>query len=300
MNRDLERLLWRWQYGRLDPALLELHLRDAVDRAEDEDLEWRDAASALATWNPALPNVHVTARREALLAVDRHQFREAVHQLNICRTATATLRELVAADREASLCGDVLGRLHDAIGASRLRTMPSVASLSQQLEAIRLGILDAHYIEAILSARLCTRLAGRLLENDSPASGANHDELQGRIRELARLVRRTQAFASPNDDPLPAVERLRVLLRDGRSTLVSRLLAELEIELGPRRRFLSAQPLMSSDAGEVKKIVGQFSWDGAVDHYWRLSISHNTDRLTLEHQRASAATAAVTAAIESA
>jgi hypothetical protein len=296
---DLERMFWRWQYGRIDAQLLELRLRDAVDRAQDEEMEWNDAARVLADWNVSLRSVHVQARREALLAVDRHHFRDAVRELERCRGATATLRELLAADTDAGAAEDALDRLHDLVQPARLRALPATASLAQRVDAVRQCMLDGRYVEASLSAKLCTRIAGRLLERASP-EGTQRDELRARLRNVEKLCEETQPWAPDGDDPHAdgTLAALRGLLRDRHPRLVARLLTELEIDLGPRRRLLTARPLLGGhDDAAVKATVGQFSWDGAVDHYWHASIAGYAKELSLEQQRAAAADADLTHAL---
>ncbi len=298
---DLERILWRWQYGRLDAELLELRLRDAVERAQDEEVEWDAAARVLAAWNASLSPIHTQARREALAAVDRHQFRDAVRELERCRAATATLRELLAADADAGAAEDAVDRLHDVVQPPRLRALPAVASLAQRVDAVRQCMLDERYAEASLSAKLCKRIAVRLLERASPEA-AQRDELRTRLHDVEKLCGETQAWAPDGDDPHAdgTLAALRGLLRDRYPRLTARLLTELEIDLGPRRRLLTARPLLRGGDAAVKATVGQFSWDGAVDHYWHASIAGYAQELSLEQQRATAVGVDLTTALTSA
>lgn len=295
--RELERLLWRWQYGRLSADRLELQLRDAVDLLGDDVAEWLDAAPIVRMWSPALIETHIAARREASYAVDRHQFREAVRQIALCVDASARLRELLAADRAAGLCEEAVLRLHELAAVPRLRALPSIAALAQQVDAVRIAIAEGRYAEASIAATLCTRLAEQLLRRADP-NPDERDRLRERLRELTHLWRETQPFAAADDDPAEAIERLRALVRENSLPLAERLALELEIELGPRRRFLTARPLMPDDASSVKAVVRERAWDGAVDHYWHLSIAHNGRRLAKTEEAAAEVARGIAAALE--
>ncbi len=296
---DLERMLWRWQYGRLDPELLQAYLRDAVSRAEDEEIEWSAAARALAIWNTSLTAVHTQARREALRSIDRHEFLDAVRQLGHCHAATTTMRELRLADEDRTAAEDAVRRLHTLVRPAQLQALPALAALTQRIDAIRHCILEERYVEASFSAKLCARLAERLLERQKPQQ-AGRDDLLARIADVESLCAATQAWAPDGDDPAGngANSALRSLLSEGYGRLSSRLLTELEIELGPRRRFLTAQPLIRDNAGAVKETVRERSWDGAVEHYWHLSIARHAERLAQEQRRAATVAAGITSALE--
>jgi len=296
MIRSLDRDIWRFEYGTLAPELLETKLRDEIPRLTTERLDLAANRSTIATWKrEGLIAAHAHAFDRAVRSVNMKQFRDAARLIRRCGELHSAAEALIHAARDIDAAAAVLERMQRSLRSDLLRRLPVAASLGQALDAARDSMNAGRYGEAAAIARLCSRIGTSLLERGAPDADGNHNLLL-RLSAILDLRNATTLWAQPPDDAVPqALEILRELLSERRFALVSRLCAELEIDLSARRRFRdfveSAQRNRALTLGtddELRAAVKALGWDGAVQLYWHESIAQYSAGLQRIRERAAA------------
>jgi len=281
MSTRLDRLLWRHEYGKLAPELLELAIRRALDDVGSSTLDLLPRTDTIRLWNPDLLQSRSSALHDASRAVNRARFREAIRHLRRYETTVASIRELLRSVTAIDGADDVIHTIHDRAEVSRLRTLPTVASLCQLIDAARQCMFEQRYLLATNIARLVTRMASSLLLK---RDAGDAESIEKRLRDVEELCVASRPFAEPGDDPSTdgSLRTLRALFNAGYGVLGERLLGELETQLGARRRFL-LHCRSIDDPERARMLVRDLSWDGAIDHYWHQSLLQYA--ATLEQQR---------------
>lgn len=300
--RQLDRLFWRVRYETYGPERFEGDLRNTLAELADEALPLLERASTIRLWNDSLLGAYADALSRARRTTDLRQFPEAVRHLQQARRLLAAMAQLLAAADELERVSAAVEALDTLASTARLRRLPAVASLAQIVDAAKLAILDMRFFQAAHIGAVCGRMAAPLLER-RPVDAAARRALGERIEAIAALSVTTRPFAPPDDEDSVedgSVAVLKSLLRGDRSALAARLVAELEIDLAGRRRFLlqyERQRLGNDD--DVRAVVRERRWDGAVDYYWHQSIATHGGAVERQRARAAAAAAELDAAIAS-
>lgn len=307
MTVSLDRLLWRHEYGKLAPELLEIELRDALDRLGDAALDVLEHAETIRRWNGELLQSRTDVFGRAARAVDRRQFRDALRHIRISTSILATMRLLLQAVERAERADEAMHAVYELAAVPRLRHLPAITSLAQLVDAARLCINEQRYLGGSLLADASIRLAASLREQRF-VEAAQRATMDDRLQAVEDLCVATRPFCAPAQDDDPSIDgtlpALRRLLDQGLLRLASRLLSELEVQLAGRRRFLLHY--QRTDGGgivfgapqEVLAFVRDLSWDGAVDHYWHLSIAGHAQAAERQRARVEAAHAAFDAALQ--
>jgi hypothetical protein len=292
VTRKLERLLSRVRYGTYAPELLERDLRDALADLADDALPLLDRASTIRLWNDDLLQAYGGAVLRARRSVDFREFRDAVRQIRHCRQLLAGIAALLRAVDAIDGATTSIETLAALATTPQLRRLPAIASLAQIVDAAKLTIIEGRSTEAMHMAEVCGRLAECLLEART-IEPAEHGAFDERVESIEALCGATRPFAPPDeDDPVHdgTLIALRQLLRDGHVTLAARLMAEVEIDLAGRRRFwLQYERERFGSVDDVSATVRERDWDGAVDHYWHLSIAKHASTVEQQRGRATAA-----------
>lgn len=307
IDAGLMRLLWRYEYGRFAPELFEIELRAMLETVSDEGADLHTQKPTVRLWAPDLLRSREEAFAAASRAIAALRYREAVRHIVRCRRVIAEMHELLRALEDCDRAESAATAVHDLAGVIRLRRLPSVASLAQVVDLARQHIVGQDFKQASGIAGVCTRLAEALLEQRGNRASA--EDASVRIEQLEHLCIATQPFLTPpRDDPASdgTFPVLRHLLRGGYSRLGRRLLAELEIQLGGRRRFLLLYERNGADTATVfgskdaiRNVIRDGSWDEAVDLCWLRSIARHGDTLTRQSDEIGAVVAAVDDAIRS-
>lgn len=280
MSSKLDRQLWRYEYGRLAPEMLELEIRQELDDIGSAALDLPAHSGTIRLWNADLLQARVDALHEAMRAVNRLHWRDAVQHLRRYETTLATIHELLQAVAAADRAEGMMNAVHDRAGVPRLRALPAVASLAQLVDTARQCILVRRYLRAANIATLTMRMAARFLDQREDGK----DLVEQRLSDLDELAAATCRYAGADDDPATdgSLATLRMLFADGYCVLGERLLSELETQLGPRRRFL-LHCRDITDSERARTLVHDLSWDGALDHYWHEALSQYAE--IIEQQR---------------
>jgi hypothetical protein len=305
MDRQLDRLLWRCEFGGAAPEMLALEMRDRLQRLRDDSVDVRDSQT-VRLWDDALLVEYDGAFHGAARLLDLGKPRPALKQIHGCEQVIASMRALVQASNDADAAAAAMEQIHDLAGTGRLRSLPSVASLAQIVDLVRQGISERRYTQASHMARICVRLAEALRERRLiPVE--ERAAFEQRIDTIRDLCAATEPFVDAvNDEPTRdgTLAALRSLFVRQYVVLGSRLLSELEVQFAGRRRFLLyvqrtqlGGTAAFAAADEVRTLVRERSWDGAVDHYWHLSIASHAGAIEQQRRRAEAADAALTLAI---
>lgn len=292
----LDRDVWRFEYGRLAPELLEIKLRDEIPGLTAQRVDLAANRSTIGVWDHGgLIAAHARAFDQAVRSVNTKRFRTAVRSIRRCGELHSTAMTLLHAARGIDAATAIWKRLHQSVLIDLLRRLPAVASLSQAGEAARHSLNAGRYGESAEIARLCSRMGTSLLERNIAGANQDHDLLL-RLAAILDLHQATTFCAQPPDDEVPrAVQILRELLIESYTVLVSRLCTELEIELSARRRFrdfverarLNRAFTLGTD-DELRTVVDALSWDGAVEYYWHESIAQYSSGLQRIRERAAA------------
>lgn len=301
MTRSIERLVWRHEYGKLAVELLDIEMRDALDRLGQASLELTEEhASAIRLWDAALLHRFSDAYRAAMDAVATLRYRQALRRMHECERTLDAMRELLAAVKATDAAEEAALALHELAAVPRLQHLPAVASTAQIVDLARQTIIEGHRPRAVAIARTCSRMALRLLEKREPNSG-ERAAFEEACLDIEALCHATRAFAPGSGDPAAdgSLEQVAGLLAEGYAHLASRLLTELQIDLSGRRRFLrlyerkEAAALQFGPDEEVRAAIDERSWDGAVDYYWGVSVAGHAGVIEMQKRRIEAATAAV-------
>ncbi|HKR64394.1 MAG TPA: hypothetical protein VJZ00_11745 [Thermoanaerobaculia bacterium] len=307
MTASLERLLVRYEYGRLAPELFDIELRAALATLGEGmfDVERGDAVVRL--WNSGLMEGYQRTYKAAVDAVDWCRYRDAVQSITECTRRAAAIRGLVAAAHDADLAEEAALAVHEIAAIPRLQRLPAVAATAQIVDLARRTIVDGHYTRASAIAAICSRMAAALVERRRAAT-EEAEWIDAASADVRTLCEATRAFAPPEEGDAAAygsLEHIAQLVNDGYARLAKRLVAELQMELAGRRRFLAlyerrgAMTLAFGSREQIRVVVADRSWDGAFDYYCEAALAEHSRTVESLTARAAAAQAAVHAAIES-
>jgi hypothetical protein len=304
-DRRLDRLLWRCEFGSVAPEVLALELRERLQRLRDESIDVRDSAT-VRLWDDALISEYDAAFHGAARTLDLRLWRSAMQQIHRCERVVASMRTVVQASGDAERATTAMKQIHDLAETACLRRLPAVASLAQIVDLAKQSILERHSAQGSHIARICVRLT-RALQERRPIATDERIGLQERIAAVRELCVATCSFVEAVDDEPThdgTLTTLQSLFASQYAALGTRLLSELEVKLAGRRRFLryvQRKRLGGSAAlgglDEVRALVRERSWDGAVDHYWHLSIARHAGALAEQGRRVAAAAAEIRNAI---
>ena len=304
IDRRLDRLLWRWEFGSVAPEMLALELRERLQRLRDESIGERDSAT-VRLWDATLISSYDDAFHTAARLLDRARWRLALKEIHRCERLITSMRALIEAAADVDRAAAVMEQVHELAATAVLRRLPAVASLAQTVDQARQCIAEGRSTQASQLAGICLRL-GRALQERRPVASGESADLQNRIGNLRELCVATRPFADGTDDE-PAhdgtLSALQSLFAHQYSLLGTRLLSELEVRLAGRRRFLLHIKRRRLDGSapmsveEMRALVRERSWDGAVDHHWHQSIASYAGVLQEQFRRADAIAAALQTSI---
>jgi hypothetical protein len=298
--RELEHLLWRYEYGRLGEGRLELELQDGLRRLHDaRALQGNPAAAD--RWSARELLVHRDgAIRAAAQAIDTRRWHEAVRALRRGGEALLAVDTLLVAAQNMENAIEAVESLQQLAGTAFLCALPAIASLTQTTESIRGCMHAADFRAASYLAGICTRMAEPLRERRAIAAIGRRDAEQ-RLAVVIEIYGATGIVANAAE-PDPAgdgsLDRLRQLFDSDQTALAVRLLTEIEIALLGRRRFRLhfGDQLRAADASALKDLVARYSWHGAVDHDSYEALARQAITLIAHAKRAQSATANLDAA----
>lgn len=306
MTKPLDRLLTRYEYGRLAPELLDIELRAALTSLGDEWLDLGASDAVVRLWNPALIDDYRRAFNAAVDALQWCRYREAVRGMRDCAKRAAAIRDLIDAASAADLAEEAANAVHDVVAIRRLQRLPAVAATEQIVDLTRHTIIEGNYTRASRIAAICSRMAAVLLARREATTNET-DALDAAFKDIRSICQKTRDFAPVTEvDAIHdgSLDRIAQLIAEGYMKLALRLLAELQMELAGRRRFLILYERRSTMAmafganDEIRNVVADRSWDGAFDHYCEIALAGHSSSVKSLIARAVAACASVDAAIE--
>lgn len=298
--RELEHLLWRYEYGRLGEGRLELELQEGLRRLHDaRALQGNPAAAD--RWSARELLVHRDGTiRAAAQAIDTRRWHEAVRALRRGGEALLGVDTLIVAAQNMETAIEAVESLQQLAGTAFLCALPAIASLAQTTESIRRCMHAADYRVASYLAGICTRIAEPVRERRTIAAIDRRDAEQ-RLAAVIEIYGATRIVADPAE-PDPAgdgsLDRLRQLFDLDQTALAVRLLTEIEIALLGRRRFRLhfGDQLRAADTSALKDLVARYSWHDAVDHDSYEALARQAITLTAHAKRAQSAAANLDAA----
>lgn len=274
---ELDHLLWRYEYGRLPAAQLELELREEFGRLLDASAAQGDPPSVRRWSAQELLAARDEALRAASLSLPSRQYHETLRQLRKADEALAAVRGAVEAGQRIDRAVEALNAICELAGSPSLRRMPAISSLTALNDTIALCMFNGRYGQASDAAALCENIAATLTVRRAPTAEEQADTA-ARIAALRELCAATRAFAGEDEqdpDADGSLDRLQQLLLEDYTSLAGRLLAELEVALAARRRFRHhfLRTIDDATTQALRVMVRERSWDGAVDHDCQIAIT---------------------------
>lgn len=279
---ELDHLLWRYEYGRLPAAQLEVELQEELQRllvasaaqGNPISIQRWSAQELLATRDEAL-----TA---ASLSLPSRQYHETLRQLRKADEALAAVGGAVEAGQRIDRTAEALSSIQALADSPSLKRMPAISSLAQLNDTISLCMFNGRYGQASDVAALCGKIAATLTAQRRPSAEEQADAV-ARIEALRELCELTRPFAGEEEqdpDTDGSLDRLHRLLSENYTALAGRLLAELEVALAARRRFRHhfLRTMDEAATQALRLLVRERSWDGAVDHDCQIGISLRSGR----------------------
>jgi len=298
IDRTIDRLLWRCEFGSMAPEIVTLELRDRLQRLRDGSIDLH-GSPIVRLWNEALIAEYDAAVHSAVRMLDVGDRRAAVQQIHRCERAIDAMRGLVRAHENIERATAAMEQIDAMAATPQLRRLPTVASLAQIVDVAKLCIIEGKYGQASHVAEVCARIAGSLSRRS--AGRDLSPDTRERISTVRELCISTRPFSDDSENDAirnSTLSTLQSLFAGGYAMLASRLLSELEVQMSGRRRFLhhvQRRPLASEE--EIRAVVRERSWDGAVDHYLNLSIARYAGTLAELSYRADAVDAVLRDAI---
>lgn len=274
---ELDHLLWRYEYGRLPAAQLELELQEELRRLLDASAAQGNPAS-VQRWSA---QELLAARDEALRAASRalpsRQYQETLRQLRKADEALAAVSGAVEAGQQIDRAVEALTSICELADRPSLKRMPVISSLAQLNDTISLCMHNGRYGQASDVAALCEQIAAALTAR-RPPTDVEQADTTARIAALRELCELTRAFAGEEEqdpDADGSLDLLHHLLQADYTALAGRLLAELEVALAARRRFRHhfLRTIDEAATQALRLMVRERSWDGAVDHDCQIAIA---------------------------
>lgn len=301
IDRAIDRLLWRCEFGNAVPEVVTLELRDRMQWLRDVSIDLR-ASTAVRLWNDALLAEYDAAFQSAARTLDLGTLRAAVQQIHRCERAITAMHELTEAHEKVERAAAAMEQIDAMAATPQLRRLPAVASLAQIVDIAKQCIVERRYTQASHVAETCTRLA-ESLSRKSPGDADSHAAIGQRISTVRELCISTRPFSDDSDQDATrngTLSTLHSLFAGGYAVLAARLLSELEVQMSGRRRFLhhvqrkrfGSVNAVASDE-ELRALIRDRSWDGAVDYYRNLSIARHAGTLAEQSRRAEAVAVAL-------
>jgi len=280
--QELEHLLWRYEYGRLPAAQLELELREELRRLLDASTAQGDPQSVRRWSAQELLAARDESLRAASLSLPSRQYQEMLRQLRKADEALVAVRSAVEAGQRIDRAVDALSSIHALADRPSLKRMPAISSLAQLNDTISLCMFNGRYNQASDLAAVCENIGATLTARRAPTAEERADAA-ARIAALRELCAATRPFAGKEEqdpDADGSLDRLLQLLNEDCTALAGRLLAELEVALAARRRFRHHFLRTIDDAATqaLRLMVREHSWDGAVDHDCQVAIELQSGR----------------------
>jgi hypothetical protein len=275
--RELDHLLWRYEYGRLPAAQLEVELREELRKLLDASAAQGDPHTVRRWSAQDLLAARDEALRAASLSLPSRQYHETLRQLRKAGEALAAVHGAVEAGQRIDRAVDALNTIHDLTDKSSLRRMPAISSLAGLHDTMSLCMFNGRYAQASDVAALCENVAVTLTTR-RVATAEERADVAARIAALRELCAATRPFAAAEEqdpDLDGSLDRLQQLLHEAYTVLAGRLLAELEVALAARRRFRHhfLRTIDEAATQELRLMVRERSWDGAVDHDCQIAIA---------------------------
>jgi hypothetical protein len=275
--RELDHLLWRYEYGRLPAAQLELKLREELRRLLEASEEQGDPLSVRRWSARELLAARDEALRAASLSLPSRQYHEMLRQLRKADEALAAVRGAVETGQRVDRAVAALGAIYALASKESLRRMPAISSLAGLNDTISLCMFNGRYGQASDVGALCESMAATLTLRRVPTPEEQADAA-ARIAALRELCLATRPFAVEEEqdpDADGSLEQLQHLLEEHYTALAGRLLAELEVALAARRRFRHhfLRTIDEAATQALRRMVRERSWDGAVDHDCQIAIA---------------------------
>jgi hypothetical protein len=300
--RELEHMLWRYEYGRLGEGKLELELQEGLRHLHDARARQGNPVAADRWSARELLGHRDGAIRAAAQAIDTRRWHEAVRALRRGGEALLGVDTLIDAARNTDTAIEAVESLRELAGTAFLRGLPAIASLTQTIESIRRCMHAADHRAASYLAGVCTRIAEPMRGRRAMTAITRRDAEQ-RLAAVIEIYDATKIVADAAE-PDPAgdgsLDRLRQLFDLDRTALAVRLLTEIEIALSGRRRFRLhfSDPLRAANPSALRELVARYSWHGAVDHDSYEAVARQAITLTAQAERAQSAAANLDAAFD--
>jgi hypothetical protein len=281
-TRELDHLLWRYEYGRLPAVQLEAELENELRRLLEASAAQGSPLSVQRWSAQELLAARDEALRAASLSLPSRQYHETLRQLRKADEALAALRGAVEAGQRIDRAVEALNAICDLAGKPSLRRMPAISSLAGLNDTISLCMFNGRYGQASDVAALCENIAATLTTRRAP-TGEEQADAAARIAALRELCVATRLFAGEEEqdpDADGSLDRLQQLLHDDYTMLAGRLLAEMEVALAARRRFRHhfLRTIDEAATQALRLMVRERSWDGAVDHDCQIAIALQSGR----------------------
>jgi hypothetical protein len=281
-KRELDHLLWRYEYGRLPAVQLEAELEDELRRLLDAS-ETQGNPLSIQRWSAReLLAARDEALRAALLSLPSRQYYETLRQLRKADEALAAVSGAVEAGQQIDRAVEALSSIQGLADRQSLQRMPAISSLAQLGDTISLCMFNGRYGQASSVAALCEQIYAALTARRQPTAEEQTDAA-ARIAALRELCALTRPFANEEEqdpDADGSLDRLQHLLDNHYTALAGRLLAELEVALAARRRFRHhfLRTIDEAATKALRLMVRERSWDGAVDHDCQIAIELQSGR----------------------
>ena len=281
-KRELDHLLWRYEYGRLPAVQLETELEDELRRLLDASAAQGNPLSVQRWSAQELLAARDEALRVASLSLPLRQYHETLRQLRKADEAVAAVSGAVEAGQRVDRAVEALTSIHRLADRPSLKRMPAISSLAQLNDTISLCMFNGRYGQAANVAALCEKIAATLTARCQPTVEERADATT-RIAALRELCELTRPFANEEEqdpDADGSLAQLLQLLQEDYTALAGRLLAEMEVALAARRRFCHhfLRTIDEAATQSLRLMVRERSWDGAVDHDCQIAIALQSGR----------------------
>lgn len=290
-NLELERLVWRWEYGAFPGERLIYLLKEETRTLVTEVEGLRGKRSIIREWQPQLLQDFDEAKSQANRSLDQRACWMALQQIILARKALQAMAELLEAEAGMRTVSEALQRLYALAHVASLRQLPTLSSLAQMLDLVRQFLRERQYRQTLFTAELCLKEI-RTLEHREAGTAMHSQKLAERLAALQRICAETQPFAPRQTEDWQAngaLHALQTCLQQGFSHFVERLTADLETQLAARRLFYESYqrvlqigpPRMASNLNQtLQELVRQQSWHAALQH-----LQQNTLRACEEELR---------------
>jgi hypothetical protein len=287
---ELERLVWRCQRGQITEKALYYLLREEARRLGDDFNSRHEERAAARRWNPQLIDEFEQARSQAYRLFDRHNYEEALQRLRSAEKSLSVMALLLEAQTDISTAEAEAAQLTELTLTDDLQRLPTISSIFGLIELARKYMRDGQYRQASFVVRLSSRQCAPLLEKKAISAERQRKLVDTLMKIDSVRAGSTHLIPDAGEDEDETLEGLKRLLASGWSELASRLAADWETSLAPRRRFYeSYQRALATDslpaAAEtrikINDLARQRRWDAAAIELRRPELAECADRLAL-------------------